>query len=96
MIQNLKNLAVAEEANVDESITAIYKAINEMEIDLEEEHNTEVYQETMSIDIENIDKIDNSCKHYTKQWRTIYKFIQQEFFDEIDNFLDDFLKTLQE
>ena len=48
--------AVAEEANSDEAITAVAKSRNETEIDLEEEHNTEAYQETINIDILNIDK----------------------------------------
>ena len=46
-----------------------------MEIDIEEEHKTEAYQETMNIDIENIAKIENSHKHHTKQWSTIYEVI---------------------
>ena len=40
----------------------------------------------MNIDIENINTIENRHKHYTKQWRTIYEVIQQEFFDETDIF----------
>ena len=43
---NPDNPAVAEEANADEAITAVAKASNEMETYLEEEHNTESYQET--------------------------------------------------
>ena len=42
-----------------------------MEIDTETEHTTEAYQETIKIDIENNDKIENSHKHYTKQWMTM-------------------------
>ena len=37
-------LAVAEEANADEAVTEVSKAINEMEIDLEEYYNTESYK----------------------------------------------------
>ena len=48
---NTDNLAVSEEASVDESITALDKARNEMENDLKEEGNTEAYRETMNIDI---------------------------------------------
>ena len=40
----------------------------------------------MNIDIENVDRIEKRHKNYTKQWRTIYKVIQQEFFDENDIF----------
>ena len=49
----------------------------------------------MNIDIENIDKIENSHKQYTKQLRKICKVIQQELFDETDIFQRNF-KTLQE
>ena len=37
-------------------------------------------------------KIENSHKNYTKQWRKIYKVIQQELFDETAVSLDKFLK----
>ena len=57
---------MAEKKNSDETITEVAKASNEMQINLEEEHKTESYQETMNIDIENIDKIENSHKYYTK------------------------------
>ena len=38
----------------------------------------------MDIYIENINKIENRHKHYTKQWGKIYEVLQQEFFDETD------------
>ena len=38
------NLAVAEEANVDESVTAEAKASNEVEIDLKETQKTQAYK----------------------------------------------------
>ena len=79
---------MAEKKNSDETITEVANASNEMQINLEEEHKTESYQETMNIDIENINKIENSHNHYTKQWRKIYEVIQQEFFDETDIFPD--------
>ena len=85
-VSNNDNLAVAEYVNADEAITELAKARNEMEIDTKEEHKTEAYQETMNTDIENIEKTENSHKHYTKQWRKIYEVIQQEFFDETDIF----------
>ena len=44
----------------------------------------------MNIDIENINKIENRHKQYTKQWMTIYKVIQQELFDETDIFPETF------
>ena len=79
---------MAKEENSDKSITAVAKSRNDMEIDLQEEQKTEAYQEIMNIDIENINKIVNIRKHYTKQWRTIYEVIQQELFDETSIFGD--------
>ena len=42
---------MAEEVNLDESVTAESKAGNDMEIDLKYEQNTQAYKETMNIDI---------------------------------------------
>ena len=53
--KNTEVSQVAVEANYDEDITTGYKVsrinkyINEMEIDNEEERNTEAYQETLDI-----------------------------------------------
>ena len=69
---------MAEEANVDESITAEPKARNEIEIDIKDEQNTKDYEETMEIGIGNINKIENRNKVCTKQWRIICKEIQPE------------------
>ena len=74
---------MAEEANVDEAISAEYKASNNMEIDLKEERKTQAYKETMNIDIENINTFENRKKVYTTQWRTIYEDIEPDFFKEI-------------
>ena len=52
---NTDNLVVAEEANDYEAIASVAKSSNDMEIDIEEEHKIEAYQETMNIDIENIE-----------------------------------------
>ena len=52
---NIDGLAVAEEENSDEAITAVAKSSNEMEIDLKQKKKIESYQKTMNIDIENID-----------------------------------------
>ena len=66
---NLEVPEVAVEENSDEDITAgakftkINKASNEMEIDLEEEQKTEAYQDTLNIDIENIDRIEHIHKY---------------------------------
>ena len=51
-------------ANSDESITAEAKADNETENYLKEERKTESYKETMNIDIENINTIENRYKVY--------------------------------
>ena len=63
---NTDNLELAEEANVDEAITAEAKAINEMKNDLKDGQKTQSYKEKMSIDIENINTIENRNKVYTK------------------------------
>ena len=46
----------------------------------------------MNIDIDNINTIEKRNKVYTKQWRTIYEVIQQDFLDETDIFPDYFIK----
>ena len=43
------NLAVTEEANVDEAITSEAKAINKMEIDIQKEIKIKLYKKTMYI-----------------------------------------------
>ena len=43
------NMTVAEEANVDESITAEAKAINDMENYLKEERNTKSYEDKWTL-----------------------------------------------
>ena len=50
-----------------------------MEIDIKDEQSTSAYEETMNIDIENINKIEKRNKVYTKEWRKIYDFIQPDF-----------------
>ena len=49
----------------------------------------------LNIDIENIDKIENIYKNHKGQRRTIYKVIQQEFFDETENLLEKFIKQFK-
>ena len=51
-ISNTENLAVAEEENVDESITAEAKASNDMENHLKDERKKIYYEEKMNIDDE--------------------------------------------
>ena len=53
-----------------------------MEIDLKYEQNTKAYGETMKIDNENINTIENRNKVYITQWRTIYGVIEPDFFKE--------------
>ena len=60
-------MAVAEEANVHEAITAEAKASNEMKYYLKYKQNTKSYEETMNIDIENINTIEKRNKVYTKE-----------------------------
>ena len=55
---NTDDVALAELANADETITAEPKASNVMDINLKEEQRTESYKETMKIDIENINTIE--------------------------------------
>ena len=57
---------MAKGANINESITAEAKASNDMEIDLKDEQNTKAYEDTMNIDIENINTIEKRNKLYTK------------------------------
>ena len=57
---------MAEEANVDKSISVEAKNSNEMEIDLKYEQNTKAYEEIMKIDLENINTIEKRRKLYTK------------------------------
>ena len=76
---NTENLAVAEEGNVVESITAEAKASNEMESDLKYKKKMEAYEEKMKSYIENIISFEKKNKVYTTQWRTIYEGIEPEF-----------------
>ena len=48
----------------------------------------------MNICIEDISTIEKRHKQYTKQRRTIYKVMQQEFFDHTDIFPDNFLNIV--
>ena len=80
---NTEISAVAEEANVDNAINLESKDSNKMEIDIKYEQSIKAYEETMEIDIENINTIKNRNKLYTTQRRTIYKGIEPDFFLEI-------------
>ena len=70
---------MAEVANVDKSVTAEAKAINDMDVDIKEEQKTQAYKETKNIYIENINTFEKRNKVYTTQWRTIYEVIGPDF-----------------
>ena len=64
---NTDDSEVSEEANYDEAVNTVAKDSNDMGIDLEEEHKTEENQETIDIDIKNIDKIEKRYRNYAKK-----------------------------
>ena len=58
-----ENLAVTEEANVDEAIPIYcFKSTK-----------TQAYKKTTKIDIEKINTFEKKNKVYTTQWRTLYE-----------------------
>ena len=71
-------------------VSKINESSDEMEIDMEEEQSIEAYNVKLNIDIENIVKIENIHNHHKKHWRKIYEVIQQDSFDETDNFPEEF------
>ena len=76
------NLAVTEEANVNEDIPIhIYK-----------EQSTEAYKGTMSRDFENIDTFETRTKVNTTKWRPIYEVIDKDYFIGSKIFSDNFIK----
>ena len=93
---NTDNSRVAEEANVDEVVTAEAKASNDMKIYLKEERKTQSYKETMNIDIENISKFESKNKVCTTQWRKIYEDIEPELFRKYNVFPDAFMKKCKD
>ena len=76
---NTDNLAVAEVENVDEAITAEAKSRNEMKINIKYEQRTKSYEETINIDTENINTIENRKKVYTKNGGLSTKLYNQIF-----------------
>ena len=82
MDSRTENLAVTEEANVDEAIT----------INIGKERSTEAYKGTMSIDIEDIDTFETITKVNTTKWSPIYEVINKAYFIGSKNFSDDFIK----
>ena len=77
---------MAEEANVDETITTESKASNEMENYLKEEQNPKSYKEKMNINIENSNKTEIINKVYTKLRGTIYEVIHKYFKRKLTSF----------
>ena len=78
---------MAEEANINEAITAEYNTSNKMGIDLiKDEQKTKAYEDKMKIDIENINTIKNRNKVYTTQWRKIYEVIKPYILKKTDIF----------
>ena len=73
------NLAVTEEADVDKA-TPMY---------LKKEQKTQAYKKITNIDIEKINTFEKRNNANTKEWRTIYKVIEEAYFEE-----SDFLKMI--
>ena len=76
------NLAVTEEANVDEAIP----------IDIKKEQNTQAYKDIMDNDIENISTFEKRNKVNTIKWRPIYEVIDEAYFIGSKIFSDDFMQ----
>ena len=68
------NLAVTKEADIDEDIP-IY---------LKKEQKTQAYKKITNIDIEKINTFEKRNNANTKEWRTIYKVIEEAYFEESD------------
>ena len=80
------NLAVAEEANVDEYIP-IY---------LKKEQNTQAYKKTMDIDIDKINTFENRNKVNTIKWRPIYEVIDEAYFIDSKMLSDAFMQKCKD
>ena len=76
------NLAVSEEANVDEAIP----------IDLRKEQSTEAYKKTMNKDINNIETYETRTKVNATKWRPIYEVIDEVYIKDSKILPDDFIK----
>ena len=63
------NLAVSEDASVDEAVP----------VDIRKEQSKEAYKETMSKDIENIGTYETRTKFNTTKWRPIYEVIDEVY-----------------
>ena len=76
------NLAVSEDANVDEAIP----------IDLRKEQSTEAYKKTINKDINNIETYETRTKVNATKWRPIYEVIDEAYIRDSKIFSDDFIK----
>ena len=82
MYSKTDNLGVTEEANVDEDIP----------IDLIKEQSIQVYKETTSMNIENINTFEARNKVNTIKQRPILKVIDEAYFKGSKMFSNDFIK----
>ena len=80
------HLAVPEEANHDEDIP----------IDLKNEQNTQVYKDTIYIDIENISIFENRNKVNTIKWTRLYEDIDEAYFIGSKHFSDYFMQQCKD
>ena len=79
------NLAVTEEAEVDEAILVYIK----------KEQNTHTCKETMDIDIDNINTSEKRNKVNTIKWRHIYEVIDEAYSIESNIFSDAFMQQFK-
>ena len=86
MDSKTENLAVTEEADVDEVIP-IY---------LKNEQNTQEYKEKMDIDIDKINSYELRNNVNTIKWRPIYEVIYEAYFIESKMFSDDFMQQCKD
>ena len=93
---NTDNLAVAEDANVDEAVTSEAKTSNNTEIYLKEERKKQAYKETMNIDIEKLTHSKIKTKYIQLKGGKYTKLQNQSFFKKSDIFPDDYIKKYKD
>ena len=76
------NLAVSEDASVDEAVP----------IDIRKERNTKAHKEKMGRYIKNIDTYETTTKVNTIKWRPIYEGIDEAYIEESKISPDDFIR----
>ena len=92
---NIDDLAVAEEENLDKDITTLAKASNVMEIDLDEEHRKEAYQDTKTLILKTSTKFKIATNIIQNNGRQSTKLYNNSSLTKL-TFSIDSLKTLQE